>query len=95
MTYKELFKKIKNLEVDNFGFTKEVLGYKLHIYSHKKQFNIISDDIPRIVVTNYNEEEVKIYIARNGYVDYDHPSQISSTSDEIKNSIAFAIDLLG
>lgn len=95
MTYKELFNKIKNLKVDNFGFTKEVLGCKLHIYNHKHQFNVISDDVPRIVVTNYNEGEVKIYIARNGYVDYDHPNQVSSDTDEIRGSVAFAIDLLG
>lgn len=95
MTYKELFKKIKNLKVDEFGFTKEVLGLKMHVYSHKKQVNVISDDVPRIIVTNYNDNEVKIYIAKNGYVDYDRPNKVSSVSDEIKDSIAFAIDLLG
>ena len=95
MIYKELFKKIKNWEVDDFGFTKEVLGIKLHIYSHKKQVNVISDGIPRIIVTNYDDDDVKIYIARDGCVDYSHPNMVASADNEIKNSIAFAIDLLG
>ena len=93
MKYSELFNMVKTMEVDEFGFTKEVCGFKLHIYSHKHQFNVIRDGEPRIIVTNYNEGEVKIYIARNGYVDYNRPDMISSSTDEVKDSVAFAIDL--
>lgn len=98
MRYQELFNIVKTMNVDDFGFTREVAGFKIQIYSHKKQFNIIRDDDPRFIITNYDDNEVKIYIARDGCVDYNHPDKIKNIDSDVSNSIEFAVfilDLLG
>lgn len=94
MRYHELFNVIKTVEVDDFGFTRNVGEFKIQVYSHKKQFNIIRDNVPTVILTNYNDDEVKIYIARDGCVDYNNPDRIVSLTDDVEQPISFIVFII-